>query len=206
HAIAQVEDYLRANGIESQVAYDTAGAASEVALAGDRSVAAVAARRAATTYGLEVAAEIPSATENYTRFFAIARRGDHDVADALAREAARRAASGGRATNAAGRAPNDLHGSFIDETIGIVARQTRDTVSFAVGSPAPEALEMVGADVLARAVIARDGAKALGYTMTEGEPELREFVASAARGRGIPAAAAETLISAGASQAIDLVC
>ena len=84
HAIAQVEDYLRANGIESQVAYDTAGAASEVALAGDRSVAAVAARRAATTYGLEVVAEIPSATENYTRFFAIARRGDHDVADALA--------------------------------------------------------------------------------------------------------------------------
>src|SRR5438093_8469297 len=59
HAIAQVEDYLRANGIEAQVAYDTAGAASEVALAGDRSVAAVAARRAATTYGLEVAAEIP---------------------------------------------------------------------------------------------------------------------------------------------------
>ena len=117
--------------------------------------------------------------------------------------ALRRAAD---STDALGRAPNDLYGSFIDETIGIVARQTRDTVSFAVGSPAPEALEMVGADDLARAVIARDGAKALGYTMTEGEPELREFVASAARGRGIPTAADETLISAGALQAIDLVC
>ena len=31
---------------------------------------------------------------------------------------------------------NEVFGSFIDETIGIVARQTRDTVSFAVGSPA----------------------------------------------------------------------
>ena len=117
--------------------------------------------------------------------------------------ALRRAAD---SSDALGRAPNDVYGSFIDETIGIVARQTRDTVSFAVGSPAPEALEMVGADDLARAVIARDGAKALGYTMTEGEPELREFVAAAARARGIPAAAAETLISAGALQAIDLVC
>ena len=28
---------------------------------------------------------------------------------------------------------NEVFGSFIDETIGIVARQTRDTVSFAVG-------------------------------------------------------------------------
>ncbi|TMB58613.1 MAG: aminotransferase class I/II-fold pyridoxal phosphate-dependent enzyme [Chloroflexi bacterium] len=241
HAIAQVEDYLRANGIEAQVAYDTAGAASEVALAGDRSVAAVAARRAATTAALcdrghpddedRVAAEPQRAVAvrllsrlrgpprgeprargarahgDVLRVDPCARhvpldehdrRRDHDVSVAL-----RRAAG---SIDALGRAPNDVYGSFIDETIGIVARQTRDTVSFAVGSPAPEALEMVGADDLARAVVARDGAKALGYTMTEGEPELREFVASAARGRGIPAAAAETLISAGALQAIDLVC
>jgi prephenate dehydratase len=84
HALAQVADYLRSKNIEPAVAFDTAGAASEVALAGDRSVAAVAARGAAATYGLEVAAEIPSATDNYTRFFAITRRGDHGVADALA--------------------------------------------------------------------------------------------------------------------------
>jgi 2-aminoadipate transaminase len=112
----------------------------------------------------------------------------------------------GRGADAAGRAPNDLHGSFIDETIGIVARQTRDTVSFAVGAPAPEALEIVRADDLARAVIERDGAKALGYTLTEGEPELREIVAAEACRRGVPAEAGEVLISAGALQAIDLVC
>src|SRR5881397_2887313 len=85
------------------------------------------------------------------------------------------------------REEHEVFGSFIDETIGIVARQTRDTVSFAVGSPAREALDLVGADDLAATVIRREGASALGYTMTEGEPELRAAVAADARSRGIDA-------------------
>src|SRR5437899_7448344 len=88
-------------------------------------------------------------------------------------------------------APREVHGSFIDETIGIVARQTRDTVSFAVGSPSREALDLVGADDLAATVIRREGASALGYTITEGEPELRELVAAQARARGIDVDAEE---------------
>ena len=106
----------------------------------------------------------------------------------------------------AGTPLNDVHGSFIDETIGIVARQTRDTVSFAVGSPAREALDLVGAEDLAATVIRREGATALGYTITEGEPELRDAVAADARARGIRADAEEVLISAGALQGIDLLC
>src|SRR5438093_10777825 len=101
---------------------------------------------------------------------------------------------------------NEVFGSFIDETIGIVARQTRDTVSFAVGSPSREALELVGADDLAATVIRREGAKALGYGITEGEPELRDVIASAARERGVAADASAVLVSAGALQAIDLAC
>ena len=101
---------------------------------------------------------------------------------------------------------NQIFGSFIDETIGIVARQTRDTVSFAVGSPAREALELVGADDLAATVIRREGASALGYTMTEGEPELRAAISADARARGIDADPEEVLVSAGALQAIDLAC
>src|SRR5439155_12634461 len=101
---------------------------------------------------------------------------------------------------------NEVFGSFIDETIGIVARQTRDTVSFAVGSPAREALDLVRADDLAATVIRREGASALGYTMTEGEPELREVVAEGARRRGVRTSADEVLISAGALQGIDLLC
>ena len=101
---------------------------------------------------------------------------------------------------------NDLHGSFIDETIGIVARQTRDTVSFAVGSPSREALDLVGAEDIAASVIRREGASALGYTITEGEPELREAVAADARRRGVRADTDQVLISAGALQGIDLLC
>ncbi len=107
----------------------------------------------------------------------------------------------------AGRPPlNDVFGSFIDETIGIVARQTRDTVSFAVGSPAREALDLVGADDLAATVIRREGASALGYTITEGDPELRAAVAEQARRRGVRADPDDVLVSAGALQGIDLLC
>jgi prephenate dehydratase len=84
-ALAQVDEFLRAHRIEPVVAYDTAGAAEEVARAGDRSVAAVAGRGAAAAYGLEILAEgIETVPHNYTRFFAIAKRSDHMVADHLA--------------------------------------------------------------------------------------------------------------------------
>ena len=104
------------------------------------------------------------------------------------------------------REEHEVFGSFIDETIGIVARQTRDTVSFAVGSPSREALDLVGADDLVATVIRREGAKAFGYGITEGEPELRDFIASAARDRDVAAEASNVLVSAGALQAIDLAC
>lgn len=100
----------------------------------------------------------------------------------------------------------DVFGSEIDETIAIVARQTRDTVSFAVGSPAREATARVGAAELARATIERAGAAALGYGITEGEPELRALIAAEATARGVPAAPEQVIVTAGALQAVDLVC
>ncbi|HEY6959798.1 MAG TPA: prephenate dehydratase [Candidatus Limnocylindria bacterium] len=79
-ALAQSEDFLREHHIQPEVAYDTAGAAMEVALAKDTSVAAVASRRAAARYGLVVLADrIETSEDNFTRFFAIARRGDDAV-------------------------------------------------------------------------------------------------------------------------------
>jgi prephenate dehydratase len=80
-ALAQVEDFLRRAKIEPEVAYDTAGAAADVAAAGDRSVAAIASKRAAGRYGLTVLAEsIETSPDNFTRFFALARDGDASVA------------------------------------------------------------------------------------------------------------------------------
>src|SRR5213593_1796464 len=116
------------------------------------------------------------------------------------------AMSGGAVAPLPERTLHEVFGSFIDETIGIVARQTRDTVSFVVGSPSREALDLVGADDLAATVIRREGASALGYGMTEGEPELRDAIAAQARARGIEAGAGDVLVSAGALQAIDLAC
>jgi 2-aminoadipate transaminase len=104
------------------------------------------------------------------------------------------------------RLDHPVFGSFIDETIGIVARQTRDTISFAVGSPSREALTLVGAEDLAATVLRREGAAALGYGITEGEPELRDVIAADARARRIDASVANVLVSAGALQAIDLAC
>jgi prephenate dehydratase len=77
HALAQVDAFLRDRGIRAEVAYDTAGAAHDIALGSDHSVAAVASRGAAKQYGLEILMEgIETTADNFTRFFAIARADD----------------------------------------------------------------------------------------------------------------------------------
>jgi len=83
-ALAQVNEYLRARRIEPIVAYDTAGAAAEVAEGDDPCVAAVASKRAARAYGLAVLAEgIETTLDNFTRFFALARTDDPDASDRI---------------------------------------------------------------------------------------------------------------------------
>lgn len=76
-ALPQVEEYLRERSIRPVVAFDTAGAAAEVAELKDHSVAAVASIRAAERYGLAVLARsIETSPDNMTRFFALARADD----------------------------------------------------------------------------------------------------------------------------------
>jgi prephenate dehydratase len=80
-ALAQVEEFLRRHHIQPEVAFDTAGAAAEVAQGGDASVAAVASRRAAERYGLDVLEDsIETSSDNFTRFFAVAPEGSREVA------------------------------------------------------------------------------------------------------------------------------
>jgi prephenate dehydratase len=75
-ALSQSEQFLADHRIQPEAAYDTAGAAMEVATLNDPSVAAIASRRAAVKYGLAVLAEgIETSTDNFTRFFALARDG-----------------------------------------------------------------------------------------------------------------------------------
>ncbi len=72
--LGQCRNFLRRHGIEPVTAADTAGAAREVVEMGDRSIAAIAPRLAATVYGLEILAEdIEDAAHNTTRFVIMSR-------------------------------------------------------------------------------------------------------------------------------------
>ncbi len=73
-ALAQSQEFLRQLGVELVAVYDTAGSAKMIRERGLRGAAAVASRRAAALYGLEVLAEnIQDAPYNVTKFFAIGR-------------------------------------------------------------------------------------------------------------------------------------
>lgn len=83
-ALMQVEPWLRAHGIDAEIAYDTAGAAAEVASGRDRRVAAVASRRAAEHRGLAILAEdLAPPDQNFTRFFALTNRDDRSTSQAI---------------------------------------------------------------------------------------------------------------------------
>lgn len=86
-ALAQCEPFLREHAIEPVEAFDTAGAAAEVAAAQDRATAAVASRRAGEALGLAVLAEgIEAMADNYTRFFALCRRDEPSACAAIPAE------------------------------------------------------------------------------------------------------------------------
>jgi prephenate dehydratase len=72
--LGQCRDFLRRHDIEPVTAADTAGAAREVAEAGEPGTAAIAPRLAAEVYGLDILAEdIEDALHNTTRFIIMAR-------------------------------------------------------------------------------------------------------------------------------------
>ena len=75
-ALSQCKDFFaRHPQVRAQSVYDTAGAAQEVAAAGDPTVAAIASRRAGERYGLDMLqADLQDRDDNQTRFYLIARR------------------------------------------------------------------------------------------------------------------------------------
>jgi prephenate dehydratase len=75
HALGQCRNIIRALGIKAVVAADTAGAAREVAEAGDINRAALATALAAKIYGLQIIKkDVADARHNTTRFIVLARK------------------------------------------------------------------------------------------------------------------------------------
>jgi prephenate dehydratase len=74
-ALAQCEGYLRGlSGVRPEPVYDTAGSVKMVKEGGDPSVAAIASRRAAQLYGMQVLVEgIEDNPANFTRFQVISK-------------------------------------------------------------------------------------------------------------------------------------
>jgi prephenate dehydratase len=74
-ALAQCERYLKARGWQAIPAYDTAGAARELAANPEPGAAAIASALAGRTYGLETLdAGIEDSPDNTTRFFVLGRQ------------------------------------------------------------------------------------------------------------------------------------
>ena len=73
-ALSQCAAYLRALAVKVEPEYDTAGSVKILKDSGDRMTAAIASRRAADIYGMQILEEgIEDNAENYTRFLAIQR-------------------------------------------------------------------------------------------------------------------------------------
>jgi len=73
-ALGQCASYLRGLGVKSEPVYDTAGSVKMLKKSGERAVAAIASRRAAEIYEMQILEEgIEDNPENYTRFLAISK-------------------------------------------------------------------------------------------------------------------------------------
>ena len=71
-ALGQCAAYLRGLGVKTESVYDTAGSVKMLKESGDRELGAIASRRAAEIYGMQILEEgVEDNPENYTRFLAI---------------------------------------------------------------------------------------------------------------------------------------
>ncbi|MCC6500822.1 MAG: prephenate dehydratase [Anaerolineales bacterium] len=82
-ALAQCASYLKRRGIQPEPVYDTAGSVKLLKESGARDTAAIASRRAAELYGMQILEEgIEDNAENYTRFLALSQTAVHPDGEA----------------------------------------------------------------------------------------------------------------------------
>jgi DNA-binding transcriptional MocR family regulator len=98
-----------------------------------------------------------------------------------------------------------VEGSAVREILKLTERP--EVLSMAGGLPAPELFDVDGLRAAYDTVLGGDGSRgSLQYSTTEGDPGLREQLASLCRERGLEDADAERiLVTTGSQQALDLV-
>ncbi|MCQ4080659.1 PLP-dependent aminotransferase family protein [Streptomyces sp. RB6PN25] len=93
--------------------------------------------------------------------------------------------------------------SPVREILALTARP--EVISFAGGLPAPELFDSAGLRQAYADVLADAPERALQYSTTEGDPELRRAVARRLGDRGLPTHADDLLVTTGSQQALTLV-
>jgi 2-aminoadipate transaminase len=78
-------------------------------------------------------------------------------------------------------------------------------ISFAPGQPSPETFPVSAFAAILDEIIAREGAASFQYILTRGLGPLLAAVRDYAAAKGMPATAAETLVTEGSQQGLDLV-
>lgn len=94
-------------------------------------------------------------------------------------------------------------GSAVRDILAVTARP--EVVSFAGGLPAPELFDTEGIADAYRVVLAEQGASALQYATTEGEPVLRAALAARMSVRGLATGPDDVLVTTGSQQALSLL-
>jgi len=93
--------------------------------------------------------------------------------------------------------------SIIRETLKMMA--TPGMISLGGANPAPELFPLREFQEACRYVLEREGPQALQYSVTEGYPPLKQYLADKMRKYGVPAVEENILIVNGSQQALDLI-
>ncbi|BFV56246.1 PLP-dependent aminotransferase family protein [Kitasatospora sp. CMC57] len=93
--------------------------------------------------------------------------------------------------------------SAVREILALTARP--EVISFAGGLPAPELFDVAGLRAAYDRAFTEVPDRALQYSLTEGDPELRTAVANRLTGRGLPTGPDELLVTTGSQQGLTLL-
>ncbi|MFD5077317.1 PLP-dependent aminotransferase family protein [Streptomyces sp. NPDC058371] len=96
-----------------------------------------------------------------------------------------------------------VKGSAVRDILAVTARP--EVINFAGGLPAPELFDAEGIAAAFRDVLAEAPERALQYSTTEGEPDLRSALAERTGARGLATSPDDLLVTTGSQQALSLL-